>query len=102
MSRTTLLLPASLFFLACAAKTASADHTPSVYDKTLRGTAWVIVPVTDTATSFGTGWVVNQQKRLLITNHHVVSDKQGRPVKTVSVIFPAYRNGKLVAEKSYY
>jgi V8-like Glu-specific endopeptidase len=102
MFRTTMPLLTSFFLLAGAVLPAAEPHTQSVYERTLRSTAWVIVPVTDTTTSFGTGWIVNQQKRLLITNHHVVADKQGKPAKTVSVIFPAYRNGKLVAEKSYY
>jgi S1-C subfamily serine protease len=64
----------------------------SLYDRTLAGTILVSRPK-----DFGSGWVVDRARRLAVTNYHVVRDEP-----TVSVNFPLFKEGKVVAEKSVY
>src|SRR5207253_10190819 len=42
-------------------------------------------------------WVSDQARRLVITNHHVVRD-----FDMVEAIFPAYRDGRVIADRAYY
>jgi hypothetical protein len=64
----------------------------TVYHKTLRATALVL-----SARGQGTGWVVSRAKKRLVTNQHVA----GRGEK-VLVLFPAYRGGRVIAQRDYY
>jgi tetratricopeptide (TPR) repeat protein len=68
-----------------------------LYTQVLHGTAWVIVSRGGGRVATGTAWVVDRPGKLLITNYHVVGNAD-----TVSVVFPAYRDGKVIAERSYY
>src|SRR5262245_2676939 len=83
----------SLVLLAHAGRLA-ADELSSrdVYRKTLRSVALVAK-----GTPRGTAWVVDRANRILITNHHVVDTDS-----VVEVIFPAYRDGTLIAESDHY
>lgn len=45
----------------------------------------------------GTGSLIDRQRQLILTNYHVVGD-----VDRATVFFPAFRDGRPVAEKSYY
>jgi tetratricopeptide (TPR) repeat protein/S1-C subfamily serine protease len=75
-------------------RTAGAELSAvDIYRQTLRGTAWVITPTKGK----GTGWVVDRNRKLLITNFHVVADHE-----SVDVVFPVHRDGQLVTERSYY
>lgn len=67
-----------------------------LYLQTLRSTAMVVVPLGDKA-SQGTGWLVDQERKLLVTNCHVVGGQ-----KQVLVLFPVYRNGQVISERNYY
>ncbi len=67
---------------------------PEIYKATLRSTAWVRNP----GVGEGTGWLVDAQQRLVITNHHVVERANG----DLEVYFPVYRNGELVTDMVYY
>src|SRR5690242_1491861 len=68
---------------------AEVDRTPGeVYQRALRGTAWV-----HTAKRHGTGWLADADRRLVITNYHVVGSDEA-----VTVVFPDFRDGKLIAE----
>src|SRR5262245_28890807 len=63
------------------------------YVRTLRGTALILTP-----TGTGTGWVIDLDKGILVTNEHVVTTHE-----QVEVIFPAYdKDGRPVAERSHY
>ena len=80
---------------AIAQETLSTTETslaaPELYLQTLRGTVW-IVNETAEGTFFGTGWLVDEDTRLIITNDHVVEgtdqvkvyyprfDETGRPL----------------------
>jgi S1-C subfamily serine protease/lipoprotein NlpI len=80
--------------LLLAAPAPAADLTPAeVYRHTLRATAWVVTP----AKGKGTGWVIDRHRKLLVTNLHVVADADA-----VDVIFPAYRDDRLITERRYY
>ena len=78
--------------LAACAGPAAADE-PDVYTRTLRSTALILTP-----TGGGTGWVVELNRGLLVTNQHVVT-RHGE----VDVIFPEYGpDGRPVAEPAGY
>src|SRR5207245_10868968 len=47
--------------------------------------------------SQGTGWLVDRDRKLLVTNRHVVGTQ-----KQVQVLFPVYRNGQLIDDRAYY
>jgi hypothetical protein len=85
-----------ILLLASALAILDEPTSKDIYHRLLRATTVVIVRKDDSI-SQGTGWLVDHANRLLVTNQHVVGD--GR---TVQILFPAYRDGKLVAERSYY
>jgi tetratricopeptide (TPR) repeat protein len=69
------------------------ERAETVYANTLRGTALILTP-----TGSGTGWVVDLEQRLLITNEHVVTSHA-----QVEVVFPIMgKDGKPVAEPARY
>ena len=92
-------LAALLLGLALAGPLAAAEpHKQTPYDRLLHSTAYI-----EDACGSGTGWVADRERRLLVTNYHVVADdRTGGVLDEVDVYFPAYRDGKLIAEKSYY
>ena len=80
----------------------------AIYKKILPSTAPVI-----TADGTGTGWVVDRDKRLLVTNYHVVAKlvfseldgETARNVKvaeSVSVMFPVFLGGNVIQDRSFY
>jgi tetratricopeptide (TPR) repeat protein len=90
--RTRVALAVTL--LAVGLGTARAEGpAEDVYARTLRATALVITP-----TGTGTGWVIDLEKGILVTNEHVVTAHE-----KVVVIFPTYdKDGRPVAERSHY
>ena len=62
--------------------TSAAQADVEVYSETLKSTAWVLAK-TDGATSSGTGVLVNEEKKLLVTNFHVVGN-----ARTAVIFFP--------------
>jgi hypothetical protein len=87
---------AALALLLMAALSTQAGDTKrancSVYRKTLRATALVI-----SETGQGAGWIVNHEKKQLITSQHIVGKDEN-----VLVVFPAYKNGRVIARRNYY
>jgi hypothetical protein len=68
-----------------------------VYNKTLPATVWIVVQ-TPRGTAFGSGALIDQTRRLVVTNHHVIED-----AKTIVVFFPAFdRNNKAIPERQFY
>jgi S1-C subfamily serine protease len=88
----------AIFLLASLPCTAPADGLTSneLYQQTLRSTAMVVVPNGDKA-SQGTGWLVDKERKLLVTNRHVVGGQ-----KQVLAVFPVYRNNQVITERNYY
>jgi tetratricopeptide (TPR) repeat protein len=77
----------------CVGQSPAEGTAEGVYARTLRGTTLVITP-----TGSGSGWVIDLEQRLLITNDHVAGAHE-----KVEVIFPAYdKGGRPVAEKDLY
>lgn len=84
---------AVLGFLSEASEAAEPSGN-EIYQRTLRSTCWVIIP----GKGWGTGWVVDLDRRLIITNCHVVGDSG-----YVDVIFPEYdKSGKVISERDHY
>jgi tetratricopeptide (TPR) repeat protein len=50
----------------------------------------------------GTGWVIDRDRRLIVTNFHVVADGGLDPSPSVRVVFPAYQGDRVVAERDFY
>lgn len=71
---------------------ASCRANSAVYLKTLPSTAWIL-----TSDAMGSGVVVSTEKRLVLTNHHVVGDES-----YVQVVFPQFVHGRCRAERQYY
>ncbi len=96
LAAATLSLPVALPMVARAeTPAAAANHSLSskeVYDKALKATCWVVLKQ-----GWGTGWVLDREKRLVITNEHVV-----RGVDEVDIYFPVKENGKLAREPEHY
>jgi S1-C subfamily serine protease len=74
-----------------AAHPASADEQ-ALYQQTLQSTAFIVMP-----NSLGTGWVVDVEQRLVITNKHVVGNGN-----EAQVFFPEFRDGALVKDVDTY
>lgn len=68
-----------------------------IYQKTLKGTVW-IRNVRDGQTSMGTGSLVDADKRLVLTNHHVIDGFKG----PLEVYFPVVKDGELMTDPNYY
>jgi hypothetical protein len=89
---TAALLAAWLFAIAIPRSVCADEIGEKIYQRVLRSTVWVIA-----GTTTGTGSLVDQTRRLVVTNHHVVGDKP-----TVEVLFPALKAGRVIAERDYY
>jgi tetratricopeptide (TPR) repeat protein len=87
---------AALCLTLLAASTAAVraeSPNSDLYARTLRGTALILTP-----TGSGTGWVIDREQRLLVTNEHVVGKHE-----QVRIVFPLHgANGRPIAELDYY
>lgn len=72
------------------------DAGVRVYRDVLKSTVWVH-SIRGTTLATGSGSLIDRRRQLVLTNYHVVGDAD-----RVTVFFPAYRDGRPVAEKSYY
>jgi len=93
-----LLLPAfSFLFISSPTAFARPEGGEKVYQHTVRGTVWILVPRSEGMTS-GTGSLIDKTHRLVITNYHVVGD-----APKALVFFAAFHSdGKPISEKGYY
>ena len=82
--------------LACSAMAAAEEN---VYKKGLKSTVWVVQPMENTnRVRTGSGSLIDAQKRLVLTNYHVVGDKTD-----AIVMFPIFdTKGNLVPEREKY
>lgn len=67
-----------------------------VYREAVPSVVWVH-STRDRGLATGSGSLVDRDRRLVLTNYHVVEDNP-----RVKVFFPAFRDGQPVSEKSYY
>jgi S1-C subfamily serine protease/pSer/pThr/pTyr-binding forkhead associated (FHA) protein len=69
-----------------------------IFEKALPSTVWVVVPQgRPNAYSFGSGSLVDRERKLIITAQHVVGDRPD-----VAVFFPHYDTGRLNLKKKEY
>ena len=78
-----------------------ADSKPlagaDLYSRTLQGVALVVAPKGQ-----GTAWVVDRERRLLVTNFHVVAADADESADEVMLVFPEYKDGDVIAERDNY
>jgi tetratricopeptide (TPR) repeat protein len=87
-----------LWFLAASSGGTFADEpAKAVYQKLLHATACIEKP----DGSWGSGWVVDRERKLLVTNDHVIVG-YSPAVERVGVLFPVFKNGQLVVERKRY
>ncbi len=86
----------TLLLLVIFGTAPSAKANNEVFKSTLKSTCWVIAK-TDGGTFTGTGVVVDKEKKYVITNAHVVGN-----AKKVTIMFPEYKDGKLINAKKKY
>lgn len=85
----------ALCTLPLFANVALADA--SNYTNTLKSTAWIITSNAEDETSTGTGVFVDAQKRLVLTNAHVVGDS-----RAAVVFFPELNDGQPEVKRKHY
>jgi len=77
---------------------ADPEGGEKVYKNTLRSTVWVVVPHGNGRAGTGTGSLVDVKKRFILTNYHVVRERDD-----ALIYFPIInKNGKVVAERETY
>jgi tetratricopeptide (TPR) repeat protein len=69
-----------------------APSPGEIYDQALHATALV-----HAGPRQGTGWLADAARKLLVTDYHVVGKEE-----SVTVVFPDFKDGKLIAESRYY
>ncbi|MEM9588593.1 MAG: serine protease, partial [Planctomycetota bacterium] len=82
-----------VFSLLVGTAFASANH----YQQVLSSTTWIITSDADNETSTGTGVLIDAEKRLVLTNAHVVGDS-----RTAVVFFPEMSGGMPRVKRKYY
>lgn len=80
--------------LALVASVAQSDV--NIYRQTLKSTAWVLAKNSD-GTSSGAGVFIDKDKKLVMTNAHVVGD-----ARNTVVFFPELEDGRPVVERDHY
>ncbi len=93
-ARLSVALAVTSAFLNATSPTSFAGA--EVYLKTLTSTTWVLAKV-DGETSSGTGVLVDTEKKLVITNAHVVGT-----ARATVIFFPEMNDGKPIVERSHY
>lgn len=66
------------------------------HQKLLKGSGWIRFEVPG-GMSHGTGGIIDKDRRLMVTNHHVVDGQDA-----VWVVFPEFKDGKLIREEAHY
>ncbi|CAN5491634.1 hypothetical protein BH11PLA2_BH11PLA2_22380 [soil metagenome] len=87
---------AVLTFVLLSLPAFADDEGAKVYKKVVPNVAWIHVKL-DRGTATGSGTLIDAERRLVLTNYHVVEEHP-----TATVFFAAMRDGQPVAERSYY
>jgi S1-C subfamily serine protease len=96
MSRRLAVLAVLALPAAALSQATPAEGGVKVYQNVLKSTVWIISQRPE-GTASGSGSLIDRRRQLVLTNYHVVGD-----VDRVVVMFPAYRDGKLIAERDWY
>lgn len=73
-----------------------AQDGAKVYKQVVPSVVWVH-STRDRGLATGSGTLIDKERRLILTNYHVVQDNPN-----AKVFFPVFRDGKPIAEKEYY
>src|SRR5439155_20629840 len=73
-----------------------SDAGIQVYQNVLKSTVW-IRSERGNAVATGSGSLIDRRRCMILTNYHVVGS-----IDRATVFFPAYRDGKVIAERNYY
>jgi hypothetical protein len=76
---------------------ADSPDAAKIYQRVLRSTVWIRAYQGQGKVSTGSGSLVDGKRLLVLTNYHVVGD-----TRDATVLFPAYKDGKLIAERDFY
>ena len=90
------LLPGLLLAFAASASAQEPAGGAKVYKEAVASTVWVH-STHDAGKVSGSGTLIDAERRLVLTNFHVVEDN-----KRATVFFPEYRDGRPIPERSYY
>jgi tetratricopeptide (TPR) repeat protein len=74
---------------------ATVDPDNPVYRQILNSVGYIVCESETKGAWQGTGWVLNEQNRLLVTNQHVIEG-----VEECVVFFPEFKDQKLVTDKA--
>ena len=74
----------------------SAFGDAATYQQALKSTTWVLAKNSE-GTSTGTGVLIDAEKRLMVTNAHVVGD-----ARSTVVFFPTESKGNTAVDRDYY
>ncbi len=84
----------------------SSAQSPDVIRTLLQGTAYVHATDDLGNTWTGTAWVLDRQRRLLVTNDHVATatpvDGENATVTSIKLVFPEYSNGRVIHDAEHY
>lgn len=80
----------------CLAVQAEEPSGSSIYKKTIPSVAWIFSK-RSSGYSTGTGTLIDVERRLVLTNYHVVESNP-----KASVYFPVFRDGRAIPERAYY
>jgi serine protease Do len=89
-------VPAVSALVVFSVQLTGARADVEVYRKTLSSTAWVLAKSSG-ETSSGTGVLVDAEKKLLITNFHVVGE-----ARTAVIFFPDMKDEKPIVTRQHY
>lgn len=69
-----------------------------VYPKLMQAVVWLLIPRGENSFATGTGALVDSDRRLVVTNYHLVGE-----AREAIVVFPQYTSGgQLIAERAVY
>lgn len=91
-----LALLAAFFLMTPLAPADDKSEGAKVYKKAVPSVVW-IHSKRDAGLATGSGSLIDKDRRLVLTNYHVVLDNP-----SAKVFFPHFRDGQPVAEKDYY
>jgi S1-C subfamily serine protease len=96
MSYRIIPIAAAVMLVQFAAADIAPEGGVKVYQSVLKSTVWIISDRPE-GTVTGSGSLIDRRRRLVLTNYHVVGE-----TRRVRVMFPQFRDGRLVAERDYY
>ncbi len=100
MSQATRRVWIVALILTCilpAKASAEPEDSSKAYQSVLKSIVWIHSARDKGKVATGSGTLVDKQRRLVLTNFHVVGNND-----RVTVLFPAYRDKKPIAERDYY